>query len=107
MIQMPEKVESEAGVIYKIIDQYRQRIGEALLIEMSHIRERVEQEANAIVAKANEESATIIAQAGRTGAVTVATNMAGRGVDIIPSCVGVPIGNKANCSREVAGVLCL
>lgn len=34
-------------------------------------------------AKHHEKEATIIAQAGRRGAVTVATNMAGRGVDII------------------------
>ncbi len=34
-------------------------------------------------AKNNEREGTIIAQAGRPGAVTVATNMAGRGVDII------------------------
>ncbi|MFC2049967.1 preprotein translocase subunit SecA [Chloroflexota bacterium] len=34
-------------------------------------------------AKQHEKEATIIAQAGRVGAVTVATNMAGRGVDII------------------------
>lgn len=34
-------------------------------------------------AKHHEKEAAIIAQAGRTGAVTVATNMAGRGVDII------------------------
>ena len=34
-------------------------------------------------AKNNEREAAIIAQAGRAGAVTVATNMAGRGVDII------------------------
>jgi preprotein translocase subunit SecA len=33
-------------------------------------------------AKQHEREATIIAQAGRVGAVTVATNMAGRGVDI-------------------------
>jgi len=33
-------------------------------------------------AKQHEREATIIAQAGRPGAVTVATNMAGRGVDI-------------------------
>jgi preprotein translocase subunit SecA len=33
-------------------------------------------------AKHHEREATIIAQAGRVGAVTVATNMAGRGVDI-------------------------
>ena len=34
-------------------------------------------------AKNHEEEAKIIAQAGRKGAVTIATNMAGRGVDII------------------------
>ena len=34
-------------------------------------------------AKNNEREGSIIAQAGRVGAVTVATNMAGRGVDII------------------------
>ena len=34
-------------------------------------------------AKNHEQEAQIIAQAGKTGAVTVATNMAGRGVDIV------------------------
>ncbi len=34
-------------------------------------------------AKAHEKEATIVTQAGRIGAVTVATNMAGRGVDIL------------------------
>ncbi|MBR0518351.1 SEC-C domain-containing protein, partial [bacterium] len=34
-------------------------------------------------AKYHEKEATIIAQAGRKGAVTIATNMAGRGVDIL------------------------
>lgn len=34
-------------------------------------------------AKNHEKEAAIIAQAGQTGAVTVATNMAGRGVDVI------------------------
>ena len=34
-------------------------------------------------AKNHEKEAVIVAQAGRVGAVTVATNMAGRGVDII------------------------
>ena len=34
-------------------------------------------------AKQHEKEATIVAQAGRMGAVTVATNMAGRGVDIL------------------------
>jgi preprotein translocase subunit SecA len=34
-------------------------------------------------AKHHEKEAYIVAQAGRTGAVTIATNMAGRGVDIL------------------------
>ena len=34
-------------------------------------------------AKNNEREAAIIAQAGKSGAITIATNMAGRGVDII------------------------
>jgi preprotein translocase subunit SecA len=34
-------------------------------------------------AKQHEKEASIVAQAGRLGAITVATNMAGRGVDII------------------------
>jgi len=38
---------------------------------------------NVLNAKQHEHEAEIIAQAGRKGAVTVATNMAGRGVDIV------------------------
>ena len=38
---------------------------------------------NVLNAKNHEKEATIVAQAGRIGAVTVATNMAGRGVDIL------------------------
>jgi len=38
---------------------------------------------NVLNAKKHEQEASIIAQAGEPGAVTVATNMAGRGVDII------------------------
>ena len=38
---------------------------------------------NVLNAKQHEMEATIVAQAGRPGAITVATNMAGRGTDII------------------------
>jgi preprotein translocase subunit SecA len=40
-------------------------------------------EANVLNAKNHEKEAQFIAQAGRLGGVTIATNMAGRGVDII------------------------
>ena len=43
-------------------------------------------------AKNHEREAAIIAQAGRAGAVTVATNMAGRGVDIVLG--GNPLNNQ-------------
>ncbi len=45
-------------------------------------------------AKNHEREATIIAQAGRPGAVTIATNMAGRGVDILLG------GNAEGLARE-------
>jgi len=38
---------------------------------------------NVLNAKFHEQEASIIAQAGRPGAVTIATNMAGRGTDIV------------------------
>jgi preprotein translocase subunit SecA len=45
-------------------------------------------------AKQHEKEAGIIAQAGRSGAVTIATNMAGRGVDILLG------GNSDGLARE-------
>ena len=48
-------------------------------------------------AKNHEQEALIIAQAGRKGAVTVATNMAGRGVDIL-------LGGSPPKENEVSGV---
>ena len=45
-------------------------------------------------AKNHEREATIIAQAGQPGAVTIATNMAGRGVDILLG------GNPEGMARE-------
>jgi len=45
-------------------------------------------------AKYHEKEAAIIAQAGRPGAVTIATNMAGRGVDILLG------GNPEGLARE-------
>jgi len=45
-------------------------------------------------AKYHESEAKIIAQAGRVGAVTIATNMAGRGVDILLG------GNPEHLTRE-------
>ena len=69
-------------------------------------------------AKFHEKEAEIIAQAGRLGAVTIATNMAGRGTDILlggnPSFMAFKemkrlnftdeMVNRVNSANEVAGV---
>src|SRR3989344_4323230 len=54
-------------------------------------------------AKHHEKEAAIIAQAGRSGAVTVATNMAGRGVDIILGG-NPPSADEAGKIREAGGL---
>jgi preprotein translocase subunit SecA len=52
----------------------KEHLAEALLHGIPH---------NVLNAKFHEQEARIIAEAGRAGAVTIATNMAGRGVDIL------------------------
>jgi preprotein translocase subunit SecA len=54
-------------------------------------------------AKYHEQEGQIIAQAGRPGAVTVATNMAGRGVDIVLG--GTPAEPAAQALVKAAGGL--
>ena len=56
-------------------------------------------------AKQHDKEAHIIAQAGRAGAVTVATNMAGRGVDIILG--GYPFNEEEYKKVVQAGGLCV
>lgn len=58
---------------------------------------------NILNAKNHEKEAEIIAQAGRRGAVTVATNMAGRGVDIILGG-NPPSVEEADFVRSVGGL---
>lgn len=60
-------------------------IGTASIEKSELIHERLKKEKiphNTLNAKNHEHEAAIIAEAGKKGAVTVATNMAGRGVDI-------------------------
>ena len=61
-------------------------------------------------AKLHEKEADIVAQAGRLGAVTVATNMAGRGVDIIlggrPTAETRKNGRK-NMTRSCRKAVCI
>ena len=51
--------------------------------ELSHILKRVGIPHNVLNAKQHDKEAEIVAQAGKYGAVTISTNMAGRGTDIM------------------------
>ncbi|PJA46331.1 preprotein translocase subunit SecA, partial [Candidatus Uhrbacteria bacterium CG_4_9_14_3_um_filter_36_7] len=70
------------------------------LLEKAHIPHHV------LNAKNHEREAEIIAQAGRIGAVTIATNMAGRGVDIILGG-NPPTEDEAKQVREFGGLFVL
>ncbi len=58
---------------------------------------------NLLNAKNHEREGEIIAQAGKRGAVTIATNMAGRGVDILLGG-NPPIPGEGDAVREVGGL---
>jgi len=87
--------------------QKRSESGQPLLVgtisiekseKLSRILKRMGVKHEVLNAKHHEREAKIIAQAGRPGNVTVATNMAGRGVDIILG--GAPF-EKANSEKVV------
>ena len=60
---------------------------------------------NVLNAKFHEQESEIVAQAGRLGAVTIATNMAGRGTDIVlggnPEYMAKEVMKKKNLEDEV------
>ena len=70
---------------------------------LSKMLEREGVKHHVLNAKNHEKEAEVIAQAGKFGAVTVATNMAGRGVDIILG--GVPAGQEEGERVRQAGGL--
>jgi preprotein translocase subunit SecA len=82
-------------------------------VEVSEILSRLLQRRgiphNVLNAKHHQREAVIVAQAGQPGAVTIATNMAGRGTDIklgpgvvkcSKCCIKCPDQNCAECSHE-------
>ncbi len=69
----PENM-NEIARLFEIPDSGLEFLEEALTHGIPH---------NILNAKFHEKEAIIIAEAGRKGAVTIATNMAGRGVDIL------------------------
>ncbi|PIR97890.1 MAG: preprotein translocase subunit SecA [Candidatus Colwellbacteria bacterium CG10_big_fil_rev_8_21_14_0_10_42_22] len=71
--------------------------------ELAKVLKRAGIQYEILNAKNHEREGSIIAQAGREGAVTVATNMAGRGVDIVLG--GNPYNQeKAEKVKEVGGL---
>ena len=96
----PDRIyKTESGKFRAIVQEIKQKNekGQPVLIGtvsieknelLSKMLEREGVKHHILNAKNHEKEAEIIAQAGKFGAVTVATNMAGRGVDIILG--GVP-----------------
>lgn len=112
---LPDKIyKTEKGKFKAIIEEVKERRqkGQPVLIGTNSIdkneylaklfdREGIK--VQILNAKHHEKEGEIIAQAGREGAVTVATNMAGRGVDIILGG-NPPDIQEANRIRELGGL---
>ena len=86
-----KSIRAKYGAIAKEIEE-RHKAGQPVLVGttsieknevVSELLKRKKVPHNVLNAKNHEREAMIISDAGRPGAVTVATNMAGRGVDIV------------------------
>jgi len=114
----PDKVyQSTAGKYQAVVQQIKEchQKGQPILVGTISIeknellgamlkREGIEHQM--LNAKHHEEEGAIIAQAGRKGAVTIATNMAGRGVDIILGG-NPPLPDETQAVRESGGLFVL
>ncbi len=95
-----------AAVVEDIAERYARGqpvlLGTISVEQSEHVSRLLQQRGiphEVLNAKQHEREANIIAQAGKLGAVTVATNMAGRGVDILLG--GNPEGlARQECARE-------
>ena len=85
---------NRAGKLRAIVEEIKRRheVGQPILVgtitvekseELSRMLKAANVPHNVLNAKQHKREAEIVAQAGRLGAVTIATNMAGRGTDIL------------------------
>ena len=99
---------NEAGKLRAIIEQIRvcHDKGQPVLVgtvsiekseQLSKLLRKAGIPHNVLNAKHHEKEAEIVAQAGKFGAVTIATNMAGRGTDIMLGGNGGRIAQKLIC----------
>ncbi len=105
-LDLPDRIYKTEQAKFKAVIQEIQRLhqaGRPVLVgttaietseHLSRLLKRRHIPHNVLNAKYHEQEAVIIAQAGRPGAVTIATNMAGRGVDILLG------GNPEGLARE-------
>ncbi|MBI5733324.1 MAG: preprotein translocase subunit SecA [Candidatus Kerfeldbacteria bacterium] len=105
---------SEMGKYQAVVNEIKQRheAGQPVLVGtisiernevLSELLKREGVPHEVLNAKHHEREAAIIAQAGRQGAVTIATNMAGRGVDIILGG-SEPAAAEAELVRALGGL---
>jgi preprotein translocase subunit SecA len=84
---LPEKWDAVVDEIKRLHEKGQPVLVGTVSVENSElVAERLKKERiphNVLNAKYHEREAEIVAQAGRKGAVTIATNMAGRGTDIL------------------------
>jgi len=77
--------------------------------KLSHILRKDAVRHHVLNAKQHEREAEIVAQAGRLGAVTISTNMAGRGTDILlggnPELIAAEVAGKDDSTKEYQDAL--
>lgn len=114
-LDLPDRVyKNETGKFLAVVREIKERhekgqpvlVGTVSIEKNEMLGELLKREGvpfSLLNAKNHEKEAEIIAQAGRIGAVTIATNMAGRGVDI--KLGGVPTDeSEAEKVRELGGL---
>lgn len=109
---LPDRIyKSQEGKLTAVVKEIKERhhngqpvlVGTISIERNEHLGNLLEQEGlsfSLLNAKQHEREAEVIAQAGTRGAITIATNMAGRGVDIILG--GKPYDEKRH--TEIVGL---